>query len=362
MKKPTILVAPLNWGLGHATRCIPIIHQLIDQQADVIIASDGAALTLLRRVFPDLPSVELESYSVSYHRKGSFIWNMFRQLPSILRSIRKEHAQLNHLVKTMDVDAVISDNRFGLWHQHIPTVFITHQLFTTLQGGWQLMRPFLNRINHLRIKRFDEVWVPDERGSKNLTGALSHQRAPQLKIHFVGWLSHFSSMKHQPTSGKKYDMAVVLSGPEPQRTILEETIIPQLEAMKLKSILVRGLPDNPGDKKSPTIEITDYMTAHELYHVIMNSAIIVCRSGYTSLMDLACLQKKAILIPTPGQTEQEYLADYFEKQHYCPKACQHQLNLAQETERVTHYSGIPAPADSMLLQQRIAELIKRAAR
>lgn len=362
MKKPTILVAPLNWGLGHATRCIPIINQLIDQQADVIIASDGAALTLLRRVFPDLPSVELESYSVSYHRKGSFIWNLFLQLPSILRSIRREHAQLNHLVKTMDIDAVISDNRFGLWHPHVPTVFITHQLFATLQGGWRLLEPVLNKFNHRRIKRFDEVWVPDEAGRENLTGALSHQPAPTLDIHFVGWLSHFSSMPPQPSPGRQYDIAVILSGPEPQRTILEETVIAQLEAMKQKSIVVRGLPGLQDDKKSPSVEITNYMTAGELYQVMMNSAIIVCRSGYTSLMDLAYLQKKAILIPTPGQTEQEYLANHFEKRNYCPKAGQHSLNLAEEIERVAHYSGIPLPTNSSHLNQRIAALIKRAAR
>lgn len=359
MKKATVLVAPLNWGLGHATRCIPVIRELTEQQADVIIASDGVALALLRRVFPELPSVELESYNITYQRNGSFAWHLFRQLPTILKTIKSENRQLAHYIKTLGIDAVISDNRFGMWHPGIPSVFITHQLFTTLKNGWNIASPLLDRLNHNKIGKFDEVWVPDNPGDDNLTGLLSHRQVHSLSVHFIGWLSHFSQLPAELPESETYDIAAILSGPEPQRTILEQKIIPQLTSSGKKCILVRGLPGATEPLNVNGVKVINYMNAAELYPVMRQSEVIICRSGYTSLMDLAYLQKKAILIPTPGQTEQEYLASYFNTKRYCPAAGQETFDIGTELNKLADYKGIPAPSGNEILKQRTKALIDR---
>lgn len=362
MKKTTILIAPLNWGLGHATRCIPIIQTLLSLDAEVVVATDGVALALLRKVFPELPTVELPGYNVTYQKQGSFAWNLFRQFPAILRTINDEHQQLDHCVKTLGVDAVISDNRFGMWHPDIPSRFITHQLFTKLHGGLKLISPLLHMLNHSKIRKFDEVWVPDFEGGINLSGELSHQPVRGIKVSFIGWLSHFSNIDAHPQSKAQYDIATILSGPEPQRTLLEQNILPQLEASGKRCLLVRGLPDQTKTIESNTVKIVNYLAAPELSQAMLASEVIVCRSGYTSLMDLAYLQKKAILIPTPGQAEQEYLADYFQQQGYSPAENQESLNLEAALKRLPQFRGIPRPPAERQLENHLKELLKRAAR
>lgn len=362
MKKTTIMVAPLNWGLGHATRCIPIINALTQSGARVIVASDGVALVLLREVFPDLPSVELPGYNISYQKKGSFAWHLLRQVPSVLKTIKSEHEALQHYVETLEVDAVISDNRFGMWHTRIPSVFITHQLFTRLHGPLACIAPLLHWFNHRMIRKFNEVWVPDVAGSQNLSGKLSHQPVGRLKVRYIGWLSHFSSLPLTPEPEIRYDVAAILSGPEPQRTLLEEKLLPQLEASGKRCLLVRGLPGAAPLVENRSVEVVNYLPAKELSQVMLASQVIVCRSGYTTVMDLAWLQRKAIMIPTPGQAEQEYLAQWLEQQGYCAAACQQTFNLNNELQRVGQFGGIPAPSQEPITEQLAAELIKRAAR
>ena len=362
MKKKSVLVAPLNWGLGHATRCIPVINELLNQQADVIIASDGAALKLLRQIFPDLKSVEIQGYNVKYQKGGSFAWAMLRQFPSLMESIRKEHTQLINYTERHPVDAIISDNRFGLWHPTIPAVIMSHQLYTHLPGIWKILAPFLHFINHAKLRKFKEVWVPDTDTFQNLSGELSHRKKTKLNTHFIGWLSQFDNFVQSTESTGKYDLAVVLSGPEPQRTVLESLLLPQLNLPGKKVILVRGLPSEYQKLNYAGIKIVNYMTTKELYQVMSHSETIVCRSGYTSLMDLAFLQKKAILIPTPGQIEQEYLAELCEDRGYCPTAAQGQFDLPELLQKLPRYSGFPIPLNSHILQQRISTLLYKAAR
>jgi len=305
-RRPRVLVAPLDWGLGHATRCVPVVHKLIDGGFEVLIAAGPSATFLLKEVFPGLEFLPLEDHDIRFSRKpGLMLFSLFLQLPRLLVHIRKERRWLERVVKQHHLDAVVSDNRPGLNHPFIPCIYITHQLYIKTGNGFT---DYLAQQVHYRyINRFRECWIPDFRGENNLAGDLSHpKKMPGIPVLYIGPLSRFE----KSGSEKKYRLAVILSGPEPQRSIFEELLLPQLAAFQGKTILVRGLPDNNEPLKSttPTLEVVDHLSATDLNRVIEGSDTIMCRSGYSSVMDLVKLGRRAILVPTPGQTEQEYLA------------------------------------------------------
>ena len=209
MPKKRILVAVLNWGLGHATRCIPIIKALQEHNFKVFIASDGAALELLKKEFPNIKAFELPSYNISYSKSAyTFKWKLLRETPGILKAINQERKEIKKLVESYQVTAIISDNRFGCRHKHIPSVFITHQL-KVLSGSTSLLS---SKIHQKYISKFKECWVPDLPGKDNLSGVMGHLKKTPKNVKYIGPLSRFKNMP-QP---KKYNYAVILSGPEPQ--------------------------------------------------------------------------------------------------------------------------------------------------
>ncbi len=312
--KPRVLVAPLEWGLGHATRCIPIIRALIANGCEVIIGAEGAAKALLETEFPQLVFLPLKGYRMQYSRKGSWLpLKILLQFPKMIRSIYNEHRWLKKLVKQGCIDAVISDNRFGLYHSAIPSVYITHQL--TIKTGNRFTQWLAGRIHYFFINKFAVCWVPDAAGEINLAGEMSHPlRLPKIPVQYLGPLSRFE----KNNTGKKYDLSIIISGPEPQRSIFENLLLDQLTDYKGKVLFVRGLP-NLSTTKPPlpenkefndlNVEFQDHLSSSALNEAIEASGIIISRCGYTTVMDLVKLKKPAILIPTPGQTEQEYLAE-----------------------------------------------------
>ncbi len=331
-------MAPLNWGLGHATRCMPIIDELLVQGAKVVLASDGAALQLLKEEYPQLSIIELPSYGIHYKGSNMFL-NMAPQIPKILRAIKLERQKLDSIIKKYRIDAIIADNRYGLSHKKLPTVFITHQLH--IQIPQKHLQSIINKLNHRFIQKFDQCWVPDWEGRVNLSGVLSHPKL-NSKVAYLGALSRFAEKK-VVNPIKKYDVIVVLSGPEPQRSILEQKIIEQAEQIDLKFLIVGGQLIQQKQKTKRTashIEHRAFMKAAELAAAIQESECVIVRSGYSTLMDLVALDsRKVLLIPTPGQTEQEYLAEYFEQQYGYQFANQADLQL-QEAINKMQYSAI----------------------
>jgi uncharacterized protein (TIGR00661 family) len=314
--KPRILVAPLDWGLGHATRCIPIISSLLEQNCTVIVAAEGQQKILLQKEFPNLQFIGLRGYRVRYsHYKFWMPIKLLLQLPKILFRIYAENRWLKKAVKEKRVDAVISDNRMGLYHKKIPCIYITHQL--TLKTGNNFSENIAQKIHYHFINKFSTCWVPDAKGMLNLGGALSHPaRGPKIPVTHLGPLSRFEKKVLED----KYDLCIILSGPEPQRSVFEKIILQDLNKIEGKKILVRGLPEEPTvPRVNSSIEIKNHLPADELNNIIQQSKIIIGRCGYSTVMDLVKLQKKAILVPTPGQTEQEYLSRYLQEQKlfYC---------------------------------------------
>ncbi len=300
-----ILIAPLNWGLGHAARCIPIIKDLQRQGHHIIIASDGGALKLLQEEFPQLEFEKLPAYNITY-AKISWLnrWHLLKQLPHIIRTMKQERQLTYQLIKKYDLDLIISDNRFGVYSKDVKSVYITHQL--KVLSGWATK---ITTWFHAKIyKKYDEIWVPDVAGKPNLSGKLGHfSKINNDKIKYIGILSRMTA-KALP---KKYDVLAILSGPEPQRSQLEKILLKQFKTLDLKTGIIRGIVSkNKNVENQHNTTIYNYVTGKELEQLVNQSEAVICRSGYTSVMDMASMHKKVLMIPTPGQDEQQYLAQH----------------------------------------------------
>jgi len=324
----TILIAPLDWGLGHATRCIPIIKALKNAGFNVIIACNAKQKSLLSTECTDVRFIDLEGYNIQYAKRSWFFaLKIVFQIPNIIASIEREKKWVEKIIEEEKVDLVISDNRYGLNSTKVPSVFITHQL--TIKAPFKWLQELLQRINYGYIKRFHQCWIPDNAGDDNIAGVLSHpNKMPSIATQYIGLLSRFIEPENNT---KKFDVCVLLSGPEPQRTILENILLKQLEkATHFKIIFVRGLPQTKEILMTSTaIEIINHLKQKDLLSVICSSEIIIARSGYTTVMELMKLQKKSILIPTPGQTEQKYLAKYLYQQKKCLSYNQTEINVIE---------------------------------
>lgn len=335
--KPLILVVPLDWGLGHATRCIPVIYELLAREAEVWLAGEGKQEALLTQEFPHLPFLPLQGYRIKYSRSSAGLRSLFFQVPRLLKAIKAENEWLKNAVNEYKFDIVISDNRFGLYHPSVRSVFITHQLdIKSPLGKWS--ERLLQKSNYRFINRFTECWVPDKQSENNFAGTLSHPGAmPDVPVHYIGALSR---LKKISAIEKKGHLFISLSGPEPQRTILENKIINDIGHYNGTATIVRGLPDTRSIIPSTNdIRFYNHLSTDEYSKEVAQAEYVISRSGYSTIMDLMKLGKKSILIPTPGQTEQEYLAGYLMKQKkaYCISQKQFSLNAAlQAASRFTY--------------------------
>ncbi len=330
-----ILVAVLNWGIGHATRCIPLIKQLQNKDYQIIIASDGDALLLLKQVFPKQQFVSLPSYRVSYARQEKFFsLKMLWQMPKFIQTYWKERKTTKRLIKNHDISGIISDNRFGIFFTGITSIYITHQL--KVKSG--ILTRLTSAIHQYIIGKYDVCWVPDVSQSPNLTGELSHDISLQKPVHYIGILSQFSKQ----ILPKQFDILVLLSGPEPQRSLLEKKLITQFRSTNKSICFVQGKMGKSVVKtQMGAIICYNYLLHEDLEILINQSELIIARSGYSTIMDLAVLQKKAFFIPTPGQSEQMYLAEHLEKQGIAPFSFQKDFTLRM-LEKVTDYTGFLA--------------------
>ncbi len=307
-----IFISALDWGLGHATRCVPLIKKL-QINNKLIIGVTPLTKTIFNEEFAELKKIELPAYDVNYSRVLPLWLKLLVSSPRINRVTIREKKLLEKIISENNVDVVISDNRFGLYSKNVYSIFITHQLFLKAP----IASKFLQRINQHYILNFNEVWIPDfENEVTNLSGSLSHGSHFHSNVKYIGTLSR---LKKKNIVKKKYDYLFLISGPEPQQTIFVNKLVSiAKEYLQLKIALVK-----PNNFKSETKNIETFFSpnAELLSNVIQQSKKIICRSGYSTIMDLHHLEvdfKNVILVPTPGQTEQEYLASHIRK-HYGAK-------------------------------------------
>lgn len=353
--KHRVLIAPLDWGLGHATRCIPIIKAFEKQGWEVMIATDGAGAFLLRQEFPHLQLLELEGYKVAYSRsKWTLPFKMVMQVPRILSVIKKENAWLQNTIDKYKIDLVISDNRYGMYSNKVPCIFITHQLKIKATFHW--MEKKIQQLNYKYISRFTECWVPDAE-INSLAGDLSHPtELHPFPLQYIGPLSRFKKQM----AAIKYKYAFVISGPEPQRSLFEKKILKDIAQLKDDVLIIRG---KPGDEQALSLQqnatALNHLNGEALEKALNSAEYIVSRPGYTTVMEIAALQKKSILVPTPGQTEQEYLGKYLKRQGLAFSVSQNDFSLIKALQEAALFDYRIFPATAGMLEIVMEDFLNR---
>lgn len=356
-KSKNILVCPLDWGLGHATRLVPIIDGLINKGANVYLGADNKPLQYLQQRFPNCKFIKFPGYNPKYPKNGLMALSMLRAYPDMLAASKNAHALLQDLIKKHEIDVVISDNRYELYSDKAYCVFITHQLNIQTPGISGIAKPFIQAKVNSYIHRYDELWIPDFPGENNLSGKLGHpSKMPINNAHYIGPLSRLTLAKPIPVKNKP-GLLALMSGPEPQRSLLEEIILKQSKESGLDTIILQG---KPGDQKatvSGKVQIIPHLEDNALLGLLQSAEIVISRPGYSTLMDLAVLGKKAIFIPTPGQTEQEYLAKRFKQSGIYYSEKQAVFNLQTAIAKSDEYGGIKLNYESAILQDRIDKML-----
>jgi len=338
----SVLVSPLNWGLGHATRDIPVIHELMRRGHDVTIAACGNALSALRREFPDCQWIEFPDYPAPYSSGSLFLPKFCAYLPLMVHALAAERRILQRILAQETYHLIISDNRLGVYSDSIPSVFITHQIhfhFPPVIWPVELFALLLNRVLH---SRFERVIVPDNPpGPCSLAGKLSRPLLPATfrHIYFAGILA----TAQKQDVAEDLDYLCIISGPEPQRTIFEKTLLPQLPEIPGSKVVLLGSPNHRNViYPDPHTVIKSYVDTAEKIGLLNRARFIICRSGYTTMMELAEVQKRhGLFVPTPGQTEQEYLSAYYSKSGWFLSQNQYQIDLARDVAAAQPFSGFP---------------------
>ncbi|HEY4286870.1 MAG TPA: glycosyltransferase [Puia sp.] len=333
-------------------------------------AVSGVQKTILLREIPDLLFTELPGYGIKYGKNRAMtVFQLICSIPKILIRVNREKAWLRAWARREEPDLIISDNRYGLYLPGVVSVFVTHQLRIRTPLGAVADR-ILQRMNYAFIRRYSLCWVPDAEEPDGLAGELSHPaRLPGIPVRYIGWLSRFGGCDvgedngyGKPVEGTGFDLLVLLSGPEPQRTLLEKKILEQVTDYPGRVVLVRGLPDGAELAAPPRVTVHNHLPAAELEVVIRGAGQIICRSGYSTVMDLMRLGKRAILIPTPGQTEQEYLGNYLARKGWavCVEQDGFFLPDVMTGMEEQHKAELPDPGTGdQLLKKEIMDVIGR---
>ena len=333
MKPLRICIAPLDWGLGHATRCIPIIQALQSLGHTIYIGSEGHHEVILREAFPTATILPLRGYRVHYTKKGSlFFLTILLQGPKILFSAINEYWWLKKRQRLYHFDLIIADNRVGFFHKKVASVFITHQLHLIMPYRWATC--LFQKMQYVWLNNFSACWVPDIEGPNNLSGILANPtQKPRIALWYMGCLSRLYTSAEKTNDLNNEDpisFLGIVSGPEPQRTLLENILWEEGNQLNKKFVVVAGLPmDKNYHSESANGTLYNHLNGAALAQQIQRAEYIICRGGYTSLMELIPFGKKLIFVPTPGQTEQAYLGALWQKNKWA--LCYNQSDFALAT-------------------------------
>jgi UDP:flavonoid glycosyltransferase YjiC (YdhE family) len=337
-----VLVCPLNWGLGHATRDISIIRELLRQGHDVTIATSGNALELLKREFPDGNFVLFKDYPAPYSSTRFFLPKFAANIPILVKELAGERKRLARILEGDKYDLIISDNRMGVYSLKIPSYFITHQLrFSVPTYLWplELLSLYVNGYFH---SKYTGVIVPDVSPNGNsLSGKLSRSnlRVTRERTYYAGILTSTRRMNID----QDVDFLILISGPEPQRTKLEEIILKQVQDLPGEKVVLLGSPQKDFHKRlDEETTVHSFVPTEEKAELMNRSRFVISRSGYTTMMEMVELGKKqGLFTPTPGQTEQEYLSKYYARKGWFYSRSQYKLRLAENVETALMYKGFP---------------------
>jgi hypothetical protein len=341
MKNHNILICPLEWGLGHAARMIPLAKELVGRGDNVFIGAGEEHLSLFRTEMPGLTYINFPGFRPGYSRYLPSWLMMFCKIPSLIYHSTREHSELKKIILDNAIDIVISDNRFGLWNKDVTTAYMTHQLRIPFPKPFGFTEIIGIMIHRAIIRKFNFCFIPDLPGEMNVSGRLSHGMKLPANARFIGLLSRFSDT--QPTtdgsSGYRHN-TVILSGPEPQRSILKEKLEELLRKQEVPAIFLGGKPGTANEMiRTGNIIYYSHLGSAQMKETLITSDCIISRSGYTTIMELISLRCTALLIPTPGQTEQEYLAVHLEEKGWFGTVSQKNIETAVLTSSKSKFNG-----------------------
>ncbi|WP_159038334.1 glycosyltransferase [Brumimicrobium mesophilum] len=295
-------MSPLNWGLGHVCRTIPIIKWLLDNKNEIIICCDANQEQFYRNYFPEIWYVPHEGYPFKFNGNGNWTLDILKNIGSLHSFLKDEKRRVAELVEKFNPDLILSDQRFGFISKSVKSIIISHQLNLPVQK-WNILAKIWNRI---LLSAFDEIWVPDT-ASQKYSGKLSNGKYKNK--YFIGTCTRFceSKKEYQPNKKAQFRYLGIVSGPTPYNQQLLELLIEKLKQSSEKSTIIVPTELYHDQLKESNINIISAPNHVIFAQLLKNSKTVISRAGYTTIMDLVETQNEAILIPTPGQVEQEYL-------------------------------------------------------
>lgn len=362
-KKPLVLLSMLHWGMGHVTRCFPIIHSLLELQKSILIVCTHQQKEVLAKSFNGLDFFIASDNMPKYgSNKLHTLIKLLLQAPQQFLKIRKNRLLVKRLAQKRDIELIISDNKYGFFHPQIPSVILTHQL-NAQSGFGKTFDVFMNKINRYLLSKFKQVWIVDQQGDYSLAGSLSAPK--EVKNTEVKWIGPLNRLQIQPQKGSK-KIVIILSGPEPQRSILEKIIVNQLDKDCQNIFLIRGTTKKFNAKTQAFLQSIgfvnwlDLANQEQIETLLSNCEYVIGRSGYTSMMEWICGGWKPIVIPTPGQREQEYLGEYLMDKKWCITIPQNKFDLKKSIEKAAAFPyniNRPTAASREDIKQLIVSLL-----
>jgi spore coat polysaccharide biosynthesis predicted glycosyltransferase SpsG len=362
-KSKNILICPLEWGLGHAARMIPMAVKLREMNNNVIIASGEEHLSLLRTELPGLSYICFPGFKPVYSKFLPQYLSLLFKVPLLLYHIVAEHHKLKKIIAENNIDIIISDNRFGLWNKNITSVYITHMPLIPFPAKLKILEPVGVLLHRKIIKKYSLCFIPDLRGDLNLSGRLSHGIKLPDNVRYIGILSRFNDIGHIVNDYhiKSKHNTVILSGPEPQKEILKQKLVALLKQDKIPTIIFEGKPSHGGEIAGiANITFYRHLPALQMKEIIQESECIITRSGYTTIMELVSMNRSALIIPTPGQTEQEYLAEYLSEKGWFNTVSQSEIKegIQLHKSKIMWQDEINRQS-SILLNKALNELLEK---
>lgn len=354
-----IIYGVCSWGLGHATRSLPVIRKLISEKNNLTVISNGRSLEVLKKELgeeityvdiPDYPML-LSENTRQFLAKSMVYWPVF------IKRIEDGLAALQKILNKKHYDCIISDARYDMYSKKIPSFFISHQMRIMNPLQIKMFERAMERFNMFFFKRYIGIIVPDYK-ENNLSGNLSHNlmRIDENRIHYVGVLSDFTKRPMK----KDIDYLISISGPEPQRSILEEKLASQTHDLPGNVVMTLGKAEDYSIKKKDKLTTYSFVTKELREELLNKTKMVISRSGYSTLMDVAVVGTKALFIPTPGQIEQEYLSQYHNQLGTFYSVSQEAVNLKADVKIAQEKTGFTRDCDVKKTIENILTIVHQA--
>ncbi|MEK6968538.1 MAG: glycosyltransferase [Nanoarchaeota archaeon] len=324
-----------NYGLGHATRMLPVIMKLIEQGEKVTIVAKGNSLLMLKNELGDASNYELMQYEVplKFSDKGFSMFETLKAGPSFISLISSQKKWLENFSAKEKIDRVIADGEIGYHLKNKKSFFVNNQL-RLLPGS--LLGDGTELLTDVFSKGFEKVIVPDDENG-TLGGLLTSKTRfyDKKRLAYVGILSSI----RKKNVVRNVDYFISISGPGISKEVFTRQVMEQLHLLKGKVVVALGRPDLKEIASKGNAKIYPYLNRKQQESFLNKAKLVISRSGYTTMMELAEIDKKAFFIPTLNHPEQEYLAKFQKNSGRFHYSKQDSFNFKEDIDEAKQYPG-----------------------